>query len=293
MELRSPGRFDYSPITGRPDFSWPNGRRLAVYLSLNIEHFSYNEGLGISYSGGIPHPNTYNWGWREYGNRVGFWRILELCEELNIPLSALVNSEIYAHAPAIIDALLARDDEIIAHGRTNSEHQNGLSEQDERTLIDEVTTRIQEYSGIAPAGWLSPGVNPSVQTTDLLEEAGYKYILDWPIDDQPVWLSTRSGGQILSIPYPHEVNDIPLIALHHGSAKVFADAVIDAFDEMFRQSHNQSLVYGISIHTFLIGQPLRLPEFRRAMQHIMDRSDEIWFTTPKAIGEYVTTLPAH
>jgi hypothetical protein len=98
------GRFEYSPIVNRPDWSWPAGRRLAVYIALNLEHFAYGSGLGISYSPGIPHPNTYNWAWREYGNRVGVWRLLDLFDRLQLPVSLLLNSEVYDHCPEVVAA---------------------------------------------------------------------------------------------------------------------------------------------------------------------------------------------
>ena len=287
--LPSHNRFPYSGIVSRPDFRWPDDRRLAVHLCLNLEHFAYNTGLGISYSPGLPHPNTYNWGWREYGNRVGVWRIIALCDTLRIPLSVLLNSACYDHCPEVVAALRARGDEILGHGRTNSEHQNDFDEAGERRLIQEVTEAIARHEGRAPAGWLSPGVNPSDATPDLLQEAGYRYLLDWPLDDQPVWIKTREG-RILSVPYPHEVNDIPAIALHHGSAADFADMIIDNFDEMLAQSQEQSLVFGISIHAFLIGQPFRLRHFRRALEHILQQRDKIWFTTTGAIAEHFIGL---
>ncbi|PTD98557.1 polysaccharide deacetylase family protein [Pandoraea apista] len=287
--LPSHDRFRYSGIVSRPEFCWPGDRRLAVHLCLNLEHFSYNTGLGISYSPGLPHPNTYNWGWREYGNRVGVWRIIELCDTLGIPLSVLLNSECYDHCPEVVAALRARGDEILGHGRTNSEHQNDFDEAGERQLIRDVTQAITRHEGRAPEGWLSPGVNPSSVTPDLLQEAGYRYLLDWPIDDQPVWIGTRQG-RILSVPYPHEVNDIPAIALHHGSAADFADMIIDNFDEMLAQSRQQSLVFGISIHAFLIGQPFRLRHFRRALEHIARHRDQIWLTTTGAIADHFISL---
>ncbi|AVF39653.1 polysaccharide deacetylase [Pandoraea apista] len=287
--LPSHDRFRYSGIVSRPEFCWPGDRRLAVHLCLNLEHFSYNTGLGISYSPGLPHPNTYNWGWREYGNRVGVWRIIELCDTLGIPLSVLLNSECYDHCPEVVAALRARGDEILGHGRTNSEHQNDFDEAGERQLIRDVTQAITRHEGRAPGGWLSPGVNPSSVTPDLLQEAGYRYLLDWPIDDQPVWIGTRQG-RILSVPYPHEVNDIPAIALHHGSAADFADMIIDNFDEMLAQSRQQSLVFGISIHAFLIGQPFRLRHFRRALEHIARHRDRIWLTTTGAIADHFISL---
>jgi len=283
--LASHNRFPYSAIVDRPTFTWPEGKKLAVHLCLNLEHFAYNEGLGISYSPGIPHPNTYNWAWREYGNRVGVWRIIEMCDRLDIPMSVLLNSECYEHCPEVVAALRARGDEILGHGRTNSEHQNSFSEQDERKLIQDVTDAIARHEGRPPEGWLSPGVNPSNVTPDLLQEAGYRYILDWPLDDQPVWITTRKG-RILSIPYPHEVNDIPAIALHHNTAEQFADMIIDNFDEMLEQSEQQSLVFGISIHAFLVGQPYRLRHFRRAMQYIARHRDDVWLATTGAIARH-------
>ena len=188
-------------------------------------------------------------------------------------------------------ALRKRGDEMVGHGRTNSEHQNDFDEAGERKLIREVRDTIAKHEGNAPAGWLSPGVNPSVRTPDLLRAEGFRYILDWPMDDQPVWMKTRSGP-ILSVPYPHEVNDIPMVVLHHGTASAFADMVIDQFDEMLRQSAAQSLVYGVSIHSFIVGQPFRLVHFRRALERIRAASDKVWFaTTGQIAAHYAHTFP--
>ena len=290
MALRSHGRFGYSAIGERPAFGWPGGRRLAVYLAVCVEHFAYGEGLGLSYSPGLAHPNTYNWAWREYGNRVGGWRIADLASQLGIPLTVLLNTSCYEHCPALVHALKGPRGEVVAHGRTNSEHQNGMEESQERMLIDEVTTAIRRQEGQAPQGWMSPGANPSARTEDLLQRAGYRYTLDWPMDDQPVWM--RAGdGHLLSIPYPHEVNDVPAIALHHLSAPEFARMAVDNFDEMRQQAQRQPLVYGLTIHTFLVGQPFRLRRFREALMHML-QFDDVWFTTPSQIAaHYARQVP--
>jgi allantoinase len=286
------GRFAYSAIVNRPDWSWPGGRRLAVYMALNLEHFAYGDGLGISYSPGIPHPNTYNWAWREYGNRVGVWRLLELFDRLHLPVSLLLNSEVYAHCPEVVAAFRKRGDEVLGHGRTNSEHQNDFDEPGEAKLIRDVTEAITRFEGQPPRGWLSPGVNPSALTPDLLQEAGYTYLLDWPMDDQPVWMKTRNGT-ILSVPYPHEVNDIPMIAIHHGTAPAFAQMIIDSLDEMLEQSRSQPLVFGIALHAFLVGQPYRLCHLRRALEHLVAHRQDIWLTTSGAIARsYAERVPA-
>jgi hypothetical protein len=185
----------------------------------------------------------------------------------------------------VVAAFRKRGDEVVGHGRTNSEHQNDFDESGERKLIEDVTRAIAQHEGKPPKGWLSPGVNPSRVTPDLLQEAGYSYILDWPMDDQPVWIKTRRG-HILSVPYPHEVNDIPMICLHHGTAPAFGDMIIDNFDEMLRQSANQSLVYGIALHAFIAGQPFRMVHLRRALEHICDRRDRVWFATTGTIAQH-------
>jgi allantoinase len=289
--LPTHGRFDYSPISARRDFTWPEGKRLAVYIALCVEHFSYGEdGLGLSYSPGIPHPNTYNWGWREYGNRVGAWRLLTVFEEHDIQPTVLLNTECYEHCRALVDAYRAAGTEFVAHGRTNSIHPNELDEEAERTMIRQVVEAMSEHEGTAPAGWMSPGANPSAVTEDLLAEQGFRYTLDWPIDDQPVWMRTR-GGPLLSVPYPHEVNDVPMINFHHGTAAAFAEMMTDNLDELLEQSAQQPLVCGIVAHTFIMGQPFRLRRFRKAVEHLVSLPG-VWLTTPAEIAEHYRGIEA-
>src|SRR5262249_9012285 len=160
-------------------------------------------------------------------------RLIDLFDEHKLPLSVLLNTECYDHCPQLVEAFRARGDEIVAHGRTNSEHQNGMKPEDERRLIAEATEAIRRHEKKPPRGWMSPGAHPSASTEDLLAEAGYLYTLDWPIDDQPAWMTTKSGP-LLSLPYPHEVNDVPMVVLHDGTAPAFADMAIDNFDELLR-----------------------------------------------------------
>lgn len=284
MLIRPNNRFPYSAIDARPDFTWPGGKRLAVYTALALEHFSYGEG-GISYSPGINSPNTYNYGWREYGNRVGGWRLLDLFEECKQPLSILLNTACYEHCPELVAACVEKGHEIIAHGQTNSEHPGNMDAAEEAKILAEVTADIKKNSGTAPKGWMSPGAHPSAQTEDLLAENGYLYTLDWPMDDQPVWMNTKNGP-LLTVPYPHEINDVPMIVLHHATAQEFADAAIDNVTEMLGQAKQQSLACGITIHSFIMGQPYRLHQLRRILGHLNANSDEIWFATPGEIAEH-------
>jgi allantoinase len=288
--LPSHDRFPYSAITRRPDYQWPNGARLAVYIALNHEHFAFGEGLGAMLGPASPQPDVLNWSWREYGNRVGAWRCLELLDQLQLPAAALVNTALYDHCPELVAACVARGDEIVAHGHTNSERQGSMEEALEAALIVQCRDHIARDSGTAPKGWLSPWISESLHTPDLLAEAGYHYTLNWCHDDQPVRMHTRGGGALWAVPYPQELNDIPMVMARQMDARDFVDMVIDHFDEMLEQSRRQPLVMGLALHPYIFGQPYRLRHLRRALQHIQSRNDRIWLTTPGAIAAHVDAL---
>ncbi|MEM7488163.1 MAG: polysaccharide deacetylase family protein [Pseudomonadota bacterium] len=278
-------RYPHSNIVDRPDFDWPGGRRLAVYLGINLECFDFGAGLGAKLAPSEPEPDVLNYAWRDYGNRVGVWRMLELLDELDLPCTALVNSRMYGDAPGVVEAFRARGDEIAGHGRTNAEKQGVLPEAEERALIEEATRTIATQEGGAPKGWLGPWISQSRVTPDLLEEAGYSYLLDWCHDDQPVWMRTRRG-RILSVPYPQELNDIPQIVARNREGRDFADMIVDAFDQMLAESARRPLVMGIALHAYLMGHPHRIGHLRRALEHMRDRAgDCVWFTTAGAIND--------
>ena len=282
--LRSHGRYEYSPIVTRPAGRWPNGQGLAVYVALNLEQYAWGEGLVEDLVPGIPGPDVLNNSWREYGNRVGAWRLLELFQSLALPVTLLVNSELYDACPQLVAAFRAQGAEVASHGRTNSEHQAGLDEAAEHALIAEVTKTIARHEGRPPAGWLSPWIAETERTPDLLQEAGYRYLLDWCSDDQPVWMRTRRG-RILALPYPQELNDSAAIIGRHVGAREFADMIVDQFDEMVEQSTRTPLVMGIALHAMIAGQPFRLRALRSALRHIAERRERCWLTTAGAIAE--------
>jgi peptidoglycan/xylan/chitin deacetylase (PgdA/CDA1 family) len=292
MTLKTHGRYDYSAITDRPDYSFPGGKRLAVYIGLNLEHFAFGEGLGAELAPGGPQPDILNYAWRDYGNRVGAWRMLEMFDALRLPASVLANAAMYDYAPALMAAWAARGDEIVGHGRTNSERQSVLPEAEEAALIAEATQVLaQANGGAAPKGWLSPWIAESAATPDLLKAAGYGYTLNWCMDDQPVWMRTKHGP-LLSIPYPQEANDIPSIVGRKDAAPTFAHIIRENFDEMLEQSAQQPLVMGIALHPYLVGQPYRLRALRRVLQDICSHRDEIWLTTAGEIYEFALGCPA-
>jgi len=287
--LKSHGRYGYSAITRRPDYSWPGGKRLAVYLGFNLEHFEFGSGLGAALGPKSPEPDVLNFSWRDYGNRVGAWRCLELFDSLKLPAGVILNTALYDYCPELVEAFVKRGDELIAHGHTNSERQREMNEAAERALLVSCKQRIQKESKTDPAGWLSPWISESHLTPDLLAETGYRYTLNWCHDDQPVEFATRNG-KLWSIPYPQELNDIPMIVARLMGAEEFADLIVDNFDEMLAQSKAQPLVMGIALHPYIVGQPYRLRHLRRALKHIA-KNKKVWFTTPGKICSAVGGPP--
>lgn len=289
--MRIVERYPYSAIPDRSTYDWPEGKRLAVYIAVNIEAFVFGEFPGSDFTA-VPHPPHHRgYAWRDYGNRVGVWRILELLDALDLPASVNLNTAVYEQCPDVVSAFRERGDEMVAHGRTNSERQSEMEERVERKMIEEVTETMLRHEGKAPQGWLGPFISQSLVTPDLLQEAGYTYMLDWPLDDQPVWFTTRRG-RILNVPYPSmEVNDSPAFIYRRVSEENFADMVIDDFDEKLSQSSDQPLVCPIALHTFIVGQPFRLRKLRRALEHVAANRDRVWLTRPGAIAEHVKRLP--
>ncbi len=289
--IRTHGRYAYSSIVSRPDYNWPNGARLAVYVALNIEQFSYGEGKGAAIAPPDQAQSHSIYSWRDYGNRVGIWRILEMLDVLDIPAEAQINTAIYEHCPDIPEALRERGHEILGHGVSNSFEQGGLDEAAEAMLIKTVTDFLTARDGKAPAGWMSPWLSNSAVTPDLLQEAGYRYLMDWTSDDQPIWMRTRNG-RILAMPYPIECNDTRGIVWYRYSSQEFADMLVECFDEMLRQSEHQPLVCPISLHPFVVGRPYRLGPLRRAFEHITKHRSRIWLTRPGDICTHIESLPA-
>ena len=289
--LKTHGRYNYSSLPNRAQYEWPNGTKLAVYVAMNIEAFSYGEGKGAAIAPPEQAMSHSIYSWRDYGNRIGFWRLMDMFDDLQIPVQHQINTAIYDECPDIPERIRRRNDEFLGHGYTNSEEQGGLSEQKEKNLIAECTATITKHEGKVPTGWMSPWLSNSETTMDLLQEAGYRYVMDWTMDDQPIWIKTR-GGKILSMPYPVEANDNRGIVWYRYTSSEFTDMLIDNFDEMLEQTQRDGhpLVCPISLHPFVVGRPYRIRQLRRALEHILKYKDRIWLTRPGDICQHIENL---
>jgi peptidoglycan/xylan/chitin deacetylase (PgdA/CDA1 family) len=286
-------RYGYVPLTERKDYSWPGGKRLAFCITTNIEWYAFGAGLGHD-PAKVGEPQTQrNYAWRDYGNRIGVWRLLDLFDELKLPAAHNTNSLVYEYAPQIMAAIRKRGDEVVGHGRTNAENLRGLWQPDEERILREVTETIARHEGAAPAGWMGTGAYETAHTPDLLKELGYRYVMDWPMDDQPVWLRTRAGP-LLSVPYPIELNDAQVVIHRKQDDSDFCDMVVDQFDEMIAQCERHPLVMNVSVHTHVFGHPFRTRRLRRALQHCLGhaRAGSVWWTRPRDIADFCYRLPA-
>jgi allantoinase len=276
-------RFDYSPIIDRPRLSWPNGARVAVWVIPNIEHFLFDR--PSTRLTNLPvNPDVLNYSWRDYGVRVGIWRMMEVMERYGVKGTVALNSDVCARYPRIIEEGKKLGWEWMGHGNNNSTLFAGQSEAEERALIKEVVTIISKSVGEAPRGWLSPALSETMRTLDILAENGIEYVGNWVNDDQPYPMRVKKGSMI-AMPYSVEINDIPALLDLHQSPETFGQMICDQFDVLYEDGAHTGRVMSICLHPFLVGYPHRSKYFAKALHHITSRQ-EVWLTTGGAIVDW-------
>ncbi|KQM92799.1 MULTISPECIES: polysaccharide deacetylase family protein [Sphingomonas] len=286
MSISHHGRYAYRPIVDRPDYDWPDGRRLAIYFGVNYEVFDFGGGLGPELAPAQTDPDVMNYAWRDYGNRVGAWRLFDLFDRLGLRTTALLNADVLDRCPGLAEACRDRGDEIAAHGGTNATAQGSLAHPRETQMIADVTERLATL-GVRPTGWLGPWISESDITPDLLAENGYRYVLDWAHDDQPTRLATPHGG-LLSIPYSQEINDLPAIIARKQEAVTFAAMIRDGVEQLLSECDRRPLVLGIALHPYIMGQAHRVPALARVLTELRAANDpRIWWTTAGDIAAHV------
>jgi len=286
MSTSHHGRYAYRPIVDRPDYDWPDGRRLAIYFGVNYEVFDFGGGLGPELAPAQTDPDVMNYAWRDYGNRVGAWRLFDLFDRLGLRTTALLNADVLDRCPGLAEACRDRGDEIAAHGGTNATAQGSLAHPRETQMIADVTERLATL-GVRPTGWLGPWISESDATPDLLAETGYRYVLDWAHDDQPTRLATSYGG-LLAIPYSQEINDLPAIIARNQEAVTFAAMIRDGVEQLLSECDRRPLVLGIALHPYIMGQAHRVPALARVLTELRAANDpRIWWTTAGDIAAHV------
>lgn len=284
------GRFPYSAIVDRPKLVWPNGARVAVWVIPNLEHFLFDRpATPISMASFGLKPDVLNYGWRDYGLRVGFWRMREIMERYGFKGTVALNAQVCDLYPRVIEAGLESNWEWMGHGVTNSVLLNGQSEEEERAIITETVATIARHTGTPPRGWLGPVLAETPNTLDILAECGIDYVADWVNDEQPYKMNVRKG-RMTSIPYSIEMNDIPAFLDMKQSAEGYAQNLMDQFDVLYEDGSVTGRVMAIPLHPFLIGHPYRAKYFARALEHISSRS-EVWLATGSEIIDWYRGMP--
>jgi peptidoglycan/xylan/chitin deacetylase (PgdA/CDA1 family) len=278
-------RFAYSPIIDRPPLRWPNGARVALWVIPNIEHFMFDRAstsITAVTAGFVP--DVLNYAWRDYGPRVGVWRMMEIMERYGVKGTVALNADVCEHYPRIIQAGNKLGWEWMGHGKNNSIMHANKSEDEERAMITGIVDTITRGTGKAPRGWLGPALTETHNTLDLLAESGIDYVADWVNDEQPYPVRVKKG-QMTSIPYSVEINDIPAILDGKQSAETFGRMIKDQFDVLYEDGAKTGRVMSICLHPFLIGHPYRAKYFADALAHITSRK-EVWVTTGAEIIDW-------
>ena len=278
-------RYDYSPLPTRKAFRLPGQARVALWIGINIEHFDIGEeNFPGSGTAKIIPPNVYDYAPRDYGNRIGIWRLMEVLDRHGIRASVLLNSDVCRHYPIIIEEAKRRKWEFMGHGTSNSITLNGKSAEEERRIITSTLEEIGSATGQRPLGWLSPALQETFDTPDILAEAGIKYVCDWCADDQPFPMKVKTGT-LISVPYTQDMNDIPAFIRRNLTPREFYETVKDQFDVFYREGTEQARVMCIALHPFLIGQPFRIGWFDKAIQYIKSH-ENVWFATCMEIASW-------
>jgi allantoinase len=277
--------YTYSPITRRPKLTLPNGKRLAFWVGLNIEHYEIDKpSTSITPLTATLTPDPLNAGWRDYGARVGIWRMMDALDKYHVRASVLLNADVCERYPEIIEEGNKRGWVWLAHGKNNSIMQTGMSEEEERVYLTDVVESIKRGTGQQPKGWLGPALTETFNTPRILAELGLTYTCDWCADDQPFPLNVKQG-KMISVPYSIEVNDIPLFVGKSLSGEDFYQLLVDQFDVLYAESAHSARVMCVALHPFVVGLPFRTKYLDKALEYITSH-DDVWLATSDEIADW-------
>ena len=282
----APHRVRYLPITDRPRIRWPNDARVALWIAPNVEHYEYLPPRDPQRNTWTrsPHPDVQGYGYRDYGNRVGFWRMADVLDQFGVVATASTNLAVFDHYPEVGASMVDRGWEIMSHGIYNTRYISSIDETAERAFYIECIEALRSHTGQQLRGMLGPAVSNTVLTPDLMAEAGLIYHADWFHDDQPVPLATRSGQRLVSVPYSMELNDVPVFTQHFDTGEFVAMAKAQ-LDVLRREADDDAggRVMCVALHPYLMGMPHRVDGLAAMLDYLMSH-DDVWQTTASQIA---------
>lgn len=278
-------RYSYWPLPDRPALQLPDEARVGVWVVPNVEHFHFDRPISLfpAPSAALKDPDVANYAVRDYGLRVGIWRLMEVLDKYGIRATVALNAEVCDSEPQIIRAGVERKWEWMGHGLSNSTWPTqGLAPDAEKEVILQVRDTIARATGAAPSGWLSPGLSETSLTLDLLAEAGFDYVADWRADDQPFPLRVRNG-RMIALPATAEINDVSSFVLKGFTGEEYSQVLCDHFDVLYAGGERTASVMALSLHPYIVGQPHRVKWLDRALDYISGHR-QVWFATGSDIA---------
>ena len=283
--LSEPGHYDYAPYAGRPRITWPNGARIAFWVVPNIEHYELEPPPNARRMPWTrPIPDVLGYSHRDYGNRVGFWRMAEAMARHGVRGSVSLSCAVCDHYPEIIERCCELEWELFSHGTYNTRYFYGMSEDQQREVIRENRETILRASGQSLDGWLTPALSNDETTQHILAEEGILYTLDMLHDDQPMPVKTRAG-ELISIPYSLEVNDVPLFGMRNTPPARYAEICKAQFDQLYAEGAESGTVLCMPVHPYLVGTPQRLAAFEEVLAHVTGH-EGVWLATGREIATW-------
>jgi len=281
-------RYAWSMLAQRAPVRWPGGKPLALWINLSLEHFPLDaRGEGFKPHGSMmmPYPDLRHYTLRDYGNRVGVFRVLDALERAGLRASAAVNGELALRYPALLRRLKARTAELVAHGwNMDSVHHGGLDPAREAELVRRTLEALAPWSDGPIRGWLSPARSQSQRTPELLRQAGLEWFGDWVNDELPYEFATDNGA-LTALPLSLELEDRFIVGENLHAESEYADQAIDAceflLEEAQRTGHGRLLA--LNIHPWVMGQPHRIGHLERVFSHLAGRTESIWNAAPSDI----------
>jgi peptidoglycan/xylan/chitin deacetylase (PgdA/CDA1 family) len=283
-------RLPYSPIVDRAPITWPGDSAVAVWVVPNIEHYEYLPPAGaVDPYPRTPHPDVRKFAYHDYGNRVGFWRMLEVLDRYDVPATVSLNVAALDHYPDVAEAMISRDWEFMSHGLYNTRYLTGLDRDGEREFLASCNQVLRRHTGHDFAGMLGPNITGNSWTPDLMAEVGMSYHADWVHDERPTPLRTATPSRMVALPYTYELNDAPLLMRSHLEADGYARRCIAQFDQLCRDADTtgSGLLMALPLHPFAIGQPHRIHGLERVLAHL--REHHAWIARANDIVDHYRT----
>jgi len=275
--------YAWSDLFQRKPVTWPGGARVALWVTPILQWFPFNApATPFRAPGGLtmPYPDFRHYSSRDYGNRVGIFRILDVLKAYSVPASVALNAAVAIRYPALMRELQQQGVELIAHGLDMGHlHYTGLDPNEESALVERTLAQLQKAGGgQAVRGWLSPGRSQSFNTPRLLAEHGLEYCCDWANDDMPYLMETPGGG-LYSMPLAQETDDRAVTLDLHQTEIEWLQQVKDRFDVLYRESAQYGgRIMSLPLHAWVMGVPYRIHVVREALSYMMGH-EGVWAAT--------------